>query len=161
MKDASEPHAPSYDAHEDVLYAGLRSERRSTRNKWFPAAQPGVAVVYHDVVDGKVTTAERASSQTKTSSRSTPKVSIALTYCTSQVSLTKMPTDSTTPLFLSNMKCDVDIRKESYAKAVLSSATNMFQRIVERMAKELTDTFHDDSSSLQPDAHAPHVHWIC
>ena len=38
--------------------------------------------------------------------------------CSSQVSQVKDPAESTT----NNMKCDVDIRKESYANVVLSAA---------------------------------------
>ena len=37
-----------------------------------------------------------------------------------------------------NMKIDVYIRKKLYANVALSSGTTMFQRIVERMLKELT-----------------------
>ena len=47
-------------------------------------------------------------------------------------------------------KCDIYTRKELYTNAVFYDGTAMFQRIVERMTKELTDTFHDDSSSLRP-----------
>ena len=36
------------------------------------------------------------------------------------------------------MKCDVYIRKESYADAVWFCDMNMFQEIIERMTKELT-----------------------
>ena len=39
-------------------------------------------------------------------------------------------------------KCDVDIRKESYANVVLSDGTTMFQRIIECMTKELTAWLH-------------------
>ena len=38
----------------------------------------------------------------------------------------------------SNMKCDVYIRKESHAYAVLPSGTNMFPEIFHRMTKEPT-----------------------
>ena len=37
-----------------------------------------------------------------------------------------------------NMKCDVNIRKNMCANAVLSSGTNMFHEVSERMTKELT-----------------------
>ena len=67
----------------------------------------------------KLTIIRLAISQTKTSSLLTPNVSFALKYGTSQVSLVKKPTGSTTPFSLSNMKCVVYIRKESYANAVL------------------------------------------
>ena len=40
--------------------------------------------------------------------------------------------------FQNVMKCDVNIRKSLYANAVLSSGTNMFQGMVERMTNELT-----------------------
>ena len=39
-------------------------------------------------------------------------------------------------------KCDVDIRKESYADVVLPNGTTMFQRIIECMTKELTAWLH-------------------
>ena len=40
--------------------------------------------------------------------------------------------------FHSNMKCDVNIRKELYVNVVLSGGTTMFQRIFESTMKELT-----------------------
>jgi len=40
--------------------------------------------------------------------------------------------------FQSIMKCDVDIRRDLYANVVLSGGTTMFQRIDERMTKELS-----------------------
>ena len=53
------------------------------------------------------------------------------------------------------MKCYIHTCKDLYANAVFSGSTVMFQRIVERVTKELTDTLHDDSSSLRSEAHAP------
>ena len=52
--------------------------------------------------------------------------------------------------FQSFTECDIYTRKELFINAVLYDGTAMFQRIVERMTMELTDTLHDDSSSLRP-----------
>ena len=87
-----------------------------------------------------------ASSQTETSSPSALKISIALKCCSSQVYLVKEPSET---------KFDIDIRKNLYVNvelhkdlyAVCPGGTAMFQRIVECMMKELTDTVDDDKSS--------------
>ena len=79
-----------------------------------------------------------ASSQTKTSSTSALNASIALRCSSSQVSLLKKANGFHDTSFQSKMKCDMCIRKESHANAVLSSGTNMFQEIVERTTKQPT-----------------------
>ena len=45
-------------------------------------------------------------------------------------------------------KCDVDIRKESYGNVVLSNDRTMFQRIIERMTKELFYTHNERKHSV-------------
>ena len=78
------------------------------------------------------------SSQTEKSSLSALNVSIALKCFPIQVSLVKKASGVHDTSFWSNMKCDIYIRKELCANVVLSSATTMFQEIVERMTNEPT-----------------------
>ena len=42
------------------------------------------------------------------------------------------------------MKCDVDIRKDLYAKVVLSDGVAMFQEIGEQMAKQCNVSYATD-----------------
>ena len=75
--------------------------------------------------------------QTETSSLSAPNVSVARKCCSRQLSFGKEASGIHDTSFQSNMKCDVDIRKDLYANVVLSGGTTMFQGIGERMTKEL------------------------
>ena len=66
-------------------------------------------------------------SQTETSSLSAPNVSVARKCCSRQLSFGKEASGIHDTSFQSNMKCDVDIRKDLYANVVLSGGTTMFQ----------------------------------
>ena len=52
--------------------------------------------------------------------------------------------------FQSVTKCNIYTRTELCTNAVFYDDTAMFQRIVDRMTKELTDTIRDASLSLRP-----------
>ena len=70
-------------------------------------------------------------------------------HYSSQVPLVKKASGFHDTSFQSFTKCYSYTHKELYTNAVLYDGMAMFQRIVECMTKELTDTFHDDSSSLR------------
>ena len=86
-------------------------------------------------------TAEIDKDKTETS-LSALNVSIALKCYSSQVFTGKKSSGFHDTSSQSNMKCDVYIRKESFANAVLSSGTDVFQEIIERMTKEHMVLFH-------------------